>query len=1072
MKIYGNQVQLWCNNVQKTQKKQQISKPELSPKQWVAVGKLLRKALEISGYSRADVRTTITANNWSPVGERTLQKALNGEKVKVLTTLRNIALAIGFADLNDLFEAAKINIRVDFHPIIQNMRREILEDHWVSHLPSLFGSDEGLPIDKAYIELRLSSTTKKGNPNQLEQRRSMQEQLDEETFVHFLPRLNLKEALDNQDARHTLILGAPGSGKTSLLRRLTLEIAGKQWADENIETWEQYELPILITLREYWAEQKMRPNGKIQSIQNYGQEKLIDRISKGRIYDKKTARTRLHSSMRRIVFLLDGLDEVSNDPQAVRAIYEQLQRADYNWIVTCRPAGLMGNLRQTKRFDLLGLDAESIEELIANWARFSQSEHLVSKLTAEIRSSEALQSMAKNPFLLTAMIFVKQYRPKHSLPLTRIKLYERLIRTIAQVAKQDDTEDRNILSLEAQQDLANFSYHLFDKSCGVQHYFTDEDWDEYFSNRKSLPVLKKQILPARLLDSKPELKEYCFLHLSLQEHFISRAMQFKPIKEVWEKRLIPSWNNAFVSYGALLYTKGKTDKFRYLVTKLYNEIDYAGLQLILLAQIFGACGIKCTKKWIGADLRDILYGFCSETYSDHHHFMINAISEIDPQWLEKKVLKEFNDPEYFEDFGGDEHYPGEDYSTFGSDIGCPYFILSKTRTAFAKKTLQELFWGANQQHAMLAAPGFARLSSLKDRREVVAKGLSVDETHPMFSRVFAFCHEANSPQSVPFFEKVVETSWWAREEMRDAIIFGIQKSGGEKAYAAFEKISKHVMKTDKNFQTVKEIMANLSRLGGYRSEIIFNSIQQYARELKFESNAISKLVKRYKIEAGIASDSQIFKGLANDEAIEGILKGLSGSALNGHYISDSVLSEIKSKSVAVLSPYLDLLTHIEAGRPFSENTTSLAKPIVEICRYNLDILDPIENSPFYTYHLGLAFDALEKIAYYDIEDIVDLTLESCLEHEMSMRGALNMLGHINRNTGEEKHLNRLEALRNRKSDFTQSVYIAIVRISPPAILPFIKIDLGREAIQRVAAEYDWKIFQKYWTDEFGNVFDC
>jgi len=133
----------------------------------------------------------------------------------------------------------------------------------------------------------------------------------------------------------------------------------------------------------------------------------------------------------------------------------------------------------------------------------------------------------------------------------------------------------------------------------------------------------------------------------------------------------------------------------------------------------------------------------------------------------------------------------------------------------------------------------------------------------------------------------------------------------------------------------------------------------------------------------------------------------------------------------------------------------------------LDILDPIENNPFYTYHLGLAFDALEKVAYYDIEDIednediVDLTLESCLEHEMSMRGALNMLGHINRNTGEEKHLNRLEALRNRKSDFTQSVYIAIVCISPPAILPFIKIDLGREAIQRVAAEYDWKILRLF-----------
>ena len=373
-------------------------------------------------------------------------------------------------------------------------------------------------------------------------------------------------------------------------------------------------------------------------------------------------------------------------------------------------------------------------------------------------TSDALSRMAQNPFLLSAMLFVKQYNLSRVLPSTKISLYERLVETISQVAMSEPGNVANVFSKEAQIDLADFSYSLFTRHIEPQDIFSETDWVEFCTRAGRKTNLKTQLVKGRLLEAASELKEYRFMHRSLHEHFVGRAMLNTDV-DIWPQRLHPAWRNAFIAYAGLLHKNGDLPAFKTLCRKIYQEQDYAGFQLILLANIFSACGINDSQKWVGEDIRRLMYEFCTHTFSEHHDLMISAVADMDPAWIEKEVLKDFDDPSYLKDIGGDEFYPGEDYALFGGEVDCPYFVLSKTRTSFAKTKLEEIFWAPDAQHAALAAAGFAKLSSISDKQKVVKKGLELDVEDPFFSRIYSFCQKANSPLSIPIYTKVLDSSW-------------------------------------------------------------------------------------------------------------------------------------------------------------------------------------------------------------------------------------------------------------------------------------------------------------------------
>ena len=69
--------------------------------------------------------------------------------------------------------------------------------------------------------------------------------------------------------------------------------------------------------------------------------------------------------------------------------------------------------------------------------------------------------MARNPFLLTALCFLKSEAPAEDLPTARIDVYSQLIERIGEQAR-GDTLDPAVMGEEASQALETFCFHLYD----------------------------------------------------------------------------------------------------------------------------------------------------------------------------------------------------------------------------------------------------------------------------------------------------------------------------------------------------------------------------------------------------------------------------------------------------------------------------------------------------------------------------------------------------------------------------------------------------------------------------------
>ncbi len=229
-----------------------------------------------------------------------------------------------------------------------------------------------------------------------------------------------------------VILGDPGSGKSSLLRYLALE-----WArNDNIKERYSQAVPILIELRDYnrWQCDK----GKCFTA-------YLHHASTWHRLNQQTLDFFLKGPDR-VVLLLDGLDEVF-DPAQREGVINDIHRFSNTYentriIVTSRIVGYKAQrLRGVgfRDFKLEDLDSEQIEIFLRCWHEVTftdkkDAERKRERLSQAIKSSPAIGLLAGNPLLLTMMAVVNRYQ---ELPRDRVLLYEKASEVLLQ---QWDTE--------------------------------------------------------------------------------------------------------------------------------------------------------------------------------------------------------------------------------------------------------------------------------------------------------------------------------------------------------------------------------------------------------------------------------------------------------------------------------------------------------------------------------------------------------------------------------------------------------------------------------------------------------
>jgi hypothetical protein len=246
------------------------------------------------------------------------------------------------------------------------------------------------------------------------------------------PRRDVIDVTADTELKRIVILGDPGSGKSSLMRYLAL-----RWAQiENVQLRAMQPLPLLMELGAY---------GRWQCDGKKGFLRFLEEASNWHPWDHG-ALQQLVKLPGRAVLLLDGLDEIF-DVKTHEAVINDIQSfsSDYphiHIIVTSRVVGYrMQRLRDAKfrHFMLQDLDADQIEAFVDHWhdETFDKPEEAAPKrerLKKAIRSSKPIAMLAGNPLLLTMMAILNR---NQELPRDRAELYQQASRVLLH---QWDTE--------------------------------------------------------------------------------------------------------------------------------------------------------------------------------------------------------------------------------------------------------------------------------------------------------------------------------------------------------------------------------------------------------------------------------------------------------------------------------------------------------------------------------------------------------------------------------------------------------------------------------------------------------
>ncbi|UXE58827.1 MAG: HEAT repeat domain-containing protein [Woronichinia naegeliana WA131] len=227
----------------------------------------------------------------------------------------------------------------------------------------------------------------------------------------------------SKPVQYAVILGDPGSGKSSLLQYLALS-----WAQRPTRDLSLFPIPLLIELRFYGRDkQAAKQGGKPFDFLSFLHGGNITcHLNQQTVFDKLNAGQG--------IALFDGIDEVF-DPALRDEVRKDIHRFSNRFknvqiIVTSRRLGYKAQpLRDAgfKHFMLQDLEIEQIEDFLERWHNLTftdEADKLRKKerLIKAIQDSKAIRELARNPLLLTMMAILNR---KQELPRSRSTLYEK-----------------------------------------------------------------------------------------------------------------------------------------------------------------------------------------------------------------------------------------------------------------------------------------------------------------------------------------------------------------------------------------------------------------------------------------------------------------------------------------------------------------------------------------------------------------------------------------------------------------------------------------------------------------------
>lgn len=369
-----------------------------------------------------------------------------------------------------------------------------------------------------------------------------------------------------------MVLGKPGSGKTTFLKHLAIQCS--------LGKFQSNKIPIFITLKSF-AEAEHKPS-------------LLKYISELATYDTSdAAHVEQLLIQGRVLILLDGLDEVMEKDidRVLQEIHISLTKfVENHFVITCRIAAQEYTFEQFTEVEVADFEDEQIAIFATKW--FANKDPIKGKkFLKKLNQNLSFSELATNPLLLTLLCLV--FEELADFPFSRSELYKE---GISILLKKWDAK-RNIereqvyrkLSVRHKEDLlSQIARITFERG---DYFFREQEINQHIADYiRNLPGVDTDIETLQLLDSQAVLKSleaqhgllverargiYSFSHLTFQEYFTAKEIvsHSSPhslelalkqlVSRITEKR----W------YEVSLLTTSMLSKADYLLKLMKQQID-------------------------------------------------------------------------------------------------------------------------------------------------------------------------------------------------------------------------------------------------------------------------------------------------------------------------------------------------------------------------------------------------------------------------------------------------------------------------------------------------------------------